>query len=331
MIFNCPACKAPIADLSGPGVTEVTCARCRFSYRIFTGHVVACASRTITVRNQVGNNLTEKQLFELQLEMEAGTRRVINFEVEGVNRSISMAANDLVSVVYSLRKKKRIEELLSVVNHTSVVTYELAEVGERSRNVALVLTVGVSALAFAAFVSLGPLVAVLGTGAAGVASHVGFRRLFAPTTKLPPDENRKLEQVRTLLERKQEMEGQLVRVEQERRNRTVLKTRLEQLRAKMESVDPQLYQLRIERVTSAVAMLDQQIRLDDQLVDGYQRTVAMLEIEVESNTHVDELSEDIAEILRDRADQLAAIRERNEDLQLQLAANQEVERLLRGP
>src|SRR5688500_4841549 len=273
MIFNCPACKAPIADLSGPGVTEVTCAQCRFSYRIFPGHVVGCASRTVTVRRQVDHNLTEKQIFEVQLDMEAGTRRVINFEVEGVNRSVSMAAGDLVSVVYSLRKKKRIEELLSVVNHTSVVTYELAEVGERSRYVAFVLTVGVSAVALAAFSVLGPLAAVLGTTAAFGASHVGFRRLFAPTTKLRPDENRKLLQVRTLRERKQQMEGELVRGEQERRNRTVLKTRLEQLRAKMESVDPQLYQVRIERVTSAVAMLEQQIRLDDQLVDGYQRTV----------------------------------------------------------
>ena len=113
-------------------------------------------------------------------------------------------------------------------------------------------------------------------------------------------------------------------------SRRALEQRLRSLRARMVAVKLDAYTERIEGIDGALRVLDEQLRVDALLTEEYDRTVQVLEIEYDTSLAADSIQVDSGGVMETR---LAALREvdelRNETTR-RLAANAEVEALLRS-
>lgn len=110
-----------------------------------------------------------------------------------------------------------------------------------------------------------------------------------------------------------------------------LRRRLVNLSAKMEQVALPLYAPRIASIAAALATLDKQIAIAARLRDGYEKSITMIEIELESGAAADRMHEDITPMLMSAVRELKALEASQAELARQLSANVEVELLLRPP
>lgn len=102
------------------------------------------------------------------------------------------------------------------------------------------------------------------------------------------------------------------------------------LQTMMRALDPDLYGTRIERLDSARKIVEEQIRIERELLAEYEKAQRILDIEIETVRVVGELGGDVMESVSQRLAELDSARDANRQLRYQLEANEEVERLLRG-
>lgn len=108
-----------------------------------------------------------------------------------------------------------------------------------------------------------------------------------------------------------------------------LRRRLVALRDKMESVALPAYRPRIQNIDVALGTIDKQIAIASQLRAGYDKSITMIEIELESGAAAHHMHEDIGAMIAESMHELRMIEEAQEELARQLEANVEVELLLR--
>ena len=113
------------------------------------------------------------------------------------------------------------------------------------------------------------------------------------------------------------------------KNRQGLRQRLMGLRAKMVELALPAYGPRIESIDTGVAMLDRQIEMDRLLCEGYDRSITMIEIELEAGPAADQMNEDVSAALAASMLELKELEASQADLARELEANVEVELLLR--
>ena len=109
-----------------------------------------------------------------------------------------------------------------------------------------------------------------------------------------------------------------------------LRRRLMGLRAKMIDLALSAYATRITSIDSGVAMLDRQIEMDQLLCEGYDRSIKMIEVELESGAAADQMHEDVSAALAADMSELRTLEASQAELERQLEANVEVELLLRA-
>lgn len=113
------------------------------------------------------------------------------------------------------------------------------------------------------------------------------------------------------------------------KNKEGLRRRMVGLRARMEDLALPAYAPRIASIDSGMAMLDRQIEMDRLLCDGYDRSIKMIEIELEAGPAADQMNADVSDALLAAMDELRQLESSQEELARLLEANVEVERLLR--
>ncbi|CAN5704585.1 hypothetical protein BH23GEM8_BH23GEM8_04790 [soil metagenome] len=151
----------------------------------------------------------------------------------------------------------------------------------------------------------------------------GFAQLLAPIERPDPERQFLSAEQRELADRVRESRDFVS--EQQR-----LMGEIAGLQAKMREVDPELYRGRIERLDSARALLEKQIRIERDLVVEYERAERILDVEIETERVVGQLGDEVLEAMSQRLAELDAARDANRELRYQLEANEEVERLLSG-
>ena len=114
------------------------------------------------------------------------------------------------------------------------------------------------------------------------------------------------------------------------KNKESLRRRLVGLRSKMADLALAAYGPRIASIDSGVGMLDRQIEMDRLLCEKYDRSIKMIEVELESGAAADEMNEDVSAALTADMSELKALEESQAELERQLEANVEVEQLLRS-
>jgi hypothetical protein len=98
----------------------------------------------------------------------------------------------------------------------------------------------------------------------------------------------------------------------------------------MLGVGAELYQARVTAIDRALGLIDAQLALEHRLHGGYTRSIQMLEIELESGAAADAFDAPAATHLADTLTEMRELEQQQSDLARQIAANAEVEALLKS-
>lgn len=325
----CPTCDKPLGDLRLGERFEAICAGCRYKFQVVSGMVSDRSTWPVATRPATANApATFEQAYTLHLRAAERTE-VAAFQLPSGHAPVAVAPGDRVAVVYTMRGDER-AHLVQVRNYTSGDIYQIAHPrGRSAMRAALVAFVAMTVTIAAALSWEWPGLAILvAMTLVFGGTFVGVMRLLEPTHELPADALASRVAAQSLLAQKHDLELRRARVAADREDKARLRDRLRALREKMREVALPAYEARIASLDRAVATLDEQIALDDRLHDGYDRSVKILEIELESGAAADAMSGDVAAAMQDRLAELRALEEQHAELGRQLEANAEVERLL---
>ena len=330
-MFSCPNCKRVVGEYPGTGVLVVVCAHCTFKYELSAGAVKSLASRRVEVRPATAReDATYVRRFELTIATSRRETLRFTFDTDRADEWIRIPPGNVVDVVFSMRGESR-EELLYIVDRTSCERFVLARAGTRSRQRALLYGSGVAVLAGIGAVALAvPAIGVMGVVlATGFAATKGFAFALTLRHGIGAGELETLNVQQGLLGQKRTLLQSRSDVVAEIETRRALKQRLGDLRARMVSVALDAYAPRIETIARALASLDAQLAVDEQLLAEYDRTIQIVDIEYDSMAAADAMPADGGAILDSRLAELRGVEDLRAETTRRLAANAEVEQLLR--
>jgi hypothetical protein len=311
---------------------QALCANCRYKFEVVRGRVVGRSTQEITVQQQTTKQSGDyRRAYEFRVERDGGGLEVLEFTVPGKDDWIRVRHGDTAAIVHTMRGTAR-EELLAIRNYTNGNNYILSHPGAASQKAA---TLWACVAAFIAVIIVFQLhlpmkIAVAIPVGALVVTRLVLRKRLAPIHEITPEHAAELANTQSLLQQKTQLQAQLARVTGEYSQRTALRGRLAALRDKMRVVGLAAYDSRIASIESALKTIDSQSALDRQLIEGYDRAIKILEIEYESGSIAGSLPEDVSAVVVQRQDELRAIEEHQAELARELAANVEVEQLLRS-
>ena len=331
-MLSCPTCRVPVGDSNPPrAVVDVVCSKCTYAYRFLFGTVEKRSSRQVTLQRQSTKHAGQYQReYEFRLRTPDGGLESVAFTVDGRDDWILARQRDEVSFVYTL-KSGSVEEMLTVLNLTTGESYVLASAGSKARRNAAIFGGVVAALVLVvAWFNSSFGIAALLAAASGVGGFVLVLRATTPKQKLTPEIDAAVSHQQGLLEKKRDiiLAGKPVFAALER-HRELLE-RLEGLRGKMEAVGAEMYRSRIERMVAAMAILERQIAVEEEIITVTVRMAKMVEIEIESHGTAGALSDSVSDALAAPTAELATLRQRNDELETNLLANEEVEGLLKA-
>jgi hypothetical protein len=170
-------------------------------------------------------------------------------------------------------------------------------------------------------------------GAIAVVTYFALKLLlakrYAPVHEVSEHTARELQETEALRTRKQSFVSARADVQQEFDEKRRLQERLLALRTKMEQVGSELYASRIDLIGRALELTRKQLVVEEKLLREYDRTITMIEIEMETLDSARAVPTNIVEALEARTAELEALHTENIELRRQLEANEEVERVLR--
>ncbi|MEP6999019.1 MAG: hypothetical protein ABI969_00980 [bacterium] len=330
-MFTCPNCAHVAGEYPTAGVLIVVCAQCTFKYELSGGRATAFTSRQVELRPAThASRAAHARHYELTVAISRRETLRFTFGTERDDAWIRIAPGALVVVVYNMRGEER-DELLFVVNRTSGERFILGKPGAQSKTrasalgVVAAVVVGLGAVALSA-----PLiVAAAGALIGGIATWKGAEHLLMPKHTLASDAKLTLGARQRLLGERKSLLQLREDVLSEMEDRHALTQRLSDLRSKMVAVQLDAYTMRIVAIDSALKTLDAQLDVDAQLVAEYDRTLQIMAIEYESSLAADALPEDGVGVIDDRLAELRHAEELRAETTRRLAANAEVEELLR--
>lgn len=326
----CPQCRIPIGELTRAGESTLLCPKCRYQFHVDHGQVVRRSSRQRTLQRETSSQrgIYERE-YSLALITRDGSLEQIQFTTPGKEERVKVERGDLISVFFTLRGH-RLEEIVSVVNHTRETTCLLNRPGHESRKLAWARAAVLAIIVFGTLTYYG----VSGRPAllAGVVTLIVLRILFghrlAPREVVSAHENAVIEKNQTLLEQKMALLSRRKRVRDDQERQEGVMERLVELRDKMMDVGEELYQRRICNIEKAMRLIEQQLELELRLLDQYDRAIKILEVEYETGRTCDTLPDEVSSALLVKLEELRAAEAMNSELDLMLSANEEVERLL---
>jgi len=332
-MIECPKCNIALTDIQETGYSEAICSRCKYKYGAVTGRVVKRSTRQITLQRQTTKQSGRyKRYYEFRLDLPDGSMRPIEFTVDGKEDWVLVRRGDNITILFTMRGDA-IEEHVSVSDHTTSQRYVLARPGDTARGTAI----GIGSFVFVAlavlliWLSSLPIAASLGIAAlSGFGAYFLFVPLLVPRVRLAATENAEIQQTQKLLAKKLEFITRRQEVSGTLAQRNALRKKLASLQKKMRSVDSALYDSRIGIVDRAIALVDQLNEVDARLVSEYDKTITMLEIELDARDTTESLPDNVLSHLQERFDSIASAEEHNRELRLQLEANEEVAKLAKA-
>jgi hypothetical protein len=234
----------------------------------------------------------------------------------------------MVSVLYTMQGYV-MKKLVAIANHTTGKNYILpTPVPSLSQHV-ITLTAVLAGFAFLAFSGKFSLFLLLLTSATSLLTYLKL----AHTVKLSnlpldrqPQAGKRLLADQQMIAQQQRIKQRLHELAHDSQANQFLIEQISTLMEKMTAVDPPLYSARLYRSSNAIKILKQQIANNRRLEREYQRTLKMIEIEIETSWIADQLPdvENFSRKILGRLAELKEIEDQNETLKLQLNAYEEV-------
>jgi hypothetical protein len=323
----------PIGDVaSGQAVLDVVCGKCKFEYRFKSGVLEKRLSRQVTLQRQTTkqDGIYHRE-YEFRLRTTGGGLDTIVFTVPGRDDWILARSRDEVTFVYTLKGGVP-DELVTVLNETTNDVYPIAKPGSKAHGAAVVVgcVVSFGLLVVVWFVAGSFVAAILVAAIGGGTSYALYVKFNTPRQELTGARAEEIEQRQGLLAQKQQLLLAMAPSARDFERHGTLAQALLDLREKMLSVGEEMYRSRIEALEAALTILEEQVGLDRQLMEGYAQAIKIVEIEIESGNAAEALPATVANALAAKAEELDAIRKRNEELETNLLANEEVEQALKG-
>jgi hypothetical protein len=329
-MFLCPKCNASLGEVGPSGILEEVCSRCHYKFQVLKGRLADRASEQVVLRRETPGQRPEyRRDYELRLEL-PDRYEVLSLWTNGPDDRIPVRRGDIVSFVHTMNGDRR-EDLLFITDHTTGEQFGLGRIGANARHRAalIALLLGIGTAIFTHIAGASETFVLVYSLVVAVGSMMLLSRKLAPRMSLPEDEQALLAARQELLERKRQMLLQRDLIQTDKREKSDTIARLRELQAKMRSVGLDAYKSRIETMDRAIATLNEQVALDDRLLAAYTRNISILEIEYETGTATTALPTDAGTEISLKLDELRALEAQHADLSRELAANEEVERLLR--
>ena len=333
-LVKCDRCDALLAEVPERSVVQAVCVNCHFKFQIINGRVVENASHEVARQHEWTHRSHVYHDYELQLEL-VHELEIVRFSIHERDKPLAVRRGDDVLVVHSMRGNQ-LEELLYIQNATTDALLRLERPGARANRSAATAGLLVFFVLFIAALVIGAgeeTLRVTLIGSAAILSALGWRWIhqrMLPTHALPPDVEESGRTTQRLLEQKDTCVRRLTMVEQSLARNEARRDRLRSLGTKMLDVGLDVYKPRFAAIDRGLATLDRQKAIDVALRHGYLLALKMIEIELETGEATDELEADIAPVLLAKLEELKELEARQADLVRELAANAEVEQLLRG-
>ena len=332
-VFNCPRCGKPVGDIPPRGRLVAICPGCRIKYEVLHGHVTDGTVQEIVVREGTHNFPTPvvAQRYDLRFEYPTGKREEIAFQLPDNEPRVSIRPGDLLYLIYLMRGESR-SELLTVDNATTGKVTILASPTDTAAKKAWGIGGGIGLLGilFLAGAGVPMVIALAAGGTLCVGFGVALPRLLMPDASISPDELRDLDANQKLLWEKLRLQGSRTQAVRSVAEKTEIRDRLTALRAKMLGVGAQLYEKRIPTIDRAIALTESQIDIAGKLASGYERSIQMIEIELEAGVAAQALDSDAAGHITASLAEMRELEEQQAELGRQVSANDEVEALLRS-
>lgn len=268
-----------------------------------------------------------KRHYTFQITTADRTLKRLQFSIPGKADVVPVHSGDIVSVLYTMQGYV-MKKLVAIANHTTGKQYILPNpIPSSTHHITLLLTAATGFVVLSFFGGFNVVLASV-LSATGVLAYLKLThtaQLTNPRLEDQPMGQRLLADQR-LLAQQRRMQQRLEELRHERQSSQVLIEQLEALKQKMSHVDQALYSSRIERAMGAVNILKQQIVNNHRLVRAYERTLKMIEIEIDTSWIAEQLpdAENFNRTIVERLAELKAIEEQNQTLKLQLAAYEEV-------
>lgn len=307
------------------------CSDCRLQFQVVRGRVTT-AEATVSVTRAARPHAAPVTVwvYQVRLALANGRAEIVEFRLTEPE-TFTAQKGDVVSAVYLMRGSER-DSLLSVHNGTLAERVVIALPDEKATKKAWLFAGGIGATTGVLVTALAG-IGLLGFGV-GALTFVGagfaLGHTFMPRVKISADEQARLTATQRMIAEKLELEEARSRVVQGIESRAELRERLVSLRTKMERLGLDVYAPRIAAMTAGVAAIDQQVALEAKLRDMYERSIAMLEIELEAGAAVNAMEPLEAPHIAATFAELRDLEEQQRELGRQIAANAEVEGLLRG-
>ena len=163
----------------------------------------------------------------------------------------------------------------------------------------------------------------------GIATSIVLRGVRPTSTQRRVGRPRRYGSVKELREAREKLTASRAYHVNMLHEKGALRRRLVALRDKMEVVALPAYRHRIASIDVALVTIDKQMAIAAQLREGYDKSITMIEIELESGAAAHHMHEDISALIAESIHELRTIEETEKELGRQLEANVEVELLLR--
>jgi hypothetical protein len=328
--LQCPSCGKAIANLSYHSLhSQVSCQSCQKRYGVVYGKL----SRRSSIQEALLYLTSQfpslyKRHYTLQITTADRNLRDLQFSIPGKADVVPVYAGDMVSVLYTMHGFV-MKKLVAIANHTTGKNYILPTPVPSLSQHGLTLAAILAGFAFLAVSGKFSLFLLLLTGATSLLTYLKLAHT-AKLSHLPLDRqahpSRQLLADQQMIAQQQRIKQRLQELSHDSQANQFLIEQISGLMEKMTAVDPPLYSARLHRSSNAIKILKQQITNNRRLEREYQRTMKMIEIEIETSWIADQLpnGENFSRKILGRLAELKDIEDQNESLKLQLGAYEEV-------
>lgn len=293
---------------------------CQYKYALVETEVTSFASQVETSHNNHhSKQASYNRSYQFRLKQVNGATKAIQFSTPGHAEKISALPGDLLLLLYTMRGKA-LNDLVRVENLST--SKSLLLLNPNIKALSRSFGAGVATL-FVSFVVAGVLnistnqlfLAATVPGAVGAGVYVGKRSSLKVRSS---PERIRLTSEQQLLAQKYDLEQKLLGLTQERKANQKIIQRLNALRHKMSDADADMYARRIATVTSGINVIEDQLELIKNLVDGYSQLLKIIDIEYETSRLAEKLPLDLTSQVLARLEELKLIEEKKQELSLRV-------------
>lgn len=316
----CPCCRqflyAPISDAED---YDLLCTGCKSKFKAVYGEIAAFTS-SLELDSCSRGSIREspyRRVYNLRLRTGTTRPRIFHFGVSVRLKTFHAQVSDPVIVLCALRRYQECQPLLifNCISLEDLQVYKPNKAAFYSGVIASLFSF-IVAVALAAPMLKLPLKWVL-VGALPPSVLIGaVARNFSSLQERNSQTLKRLSANQELFQSQAEIEDRIQELAQDlaTSQKTIYRMRL--LWHKMLNAGADLYTSRAETIGKGIAVMEKQLGLTQNLIDGYRQIATILEIEYETTQLTDAMPEDLSATIVSRMAELEAIAQKREELAL---------------